>query len=207
MAVGQSTNRRTAGHDRPFDFVDAMTKLCVDLCDRVEALAHIDMDYCLVTVAQARRRTPWGVQAKLTPLRFENGSETTVRQGKIWTCQKVIIEGRPQLYLVTFYLPRFQDQTPREKLVTVVHELYHISPEFNGDIRRFAGRCHAHTGSQAKYDEHMGVLVDEWLSCNPPKQLYNWLSHPFDELSKRHGGVTGIKIAIPKLIPVAESAV
>lgn len=191
---------------RPFDFSAAMTALCVDLCDRIEALNHIDMSQCLVTVTQARQRSAWGMQAKLTPLRFENGSETTVRNGKTWKCQRVVINGRPQLYIVTFYLPRFQDQTPREKLVTVVHELYHISPDFDGDIRRFAGRCHAHTGSQAKYDEHMGVLVDEWLSFRPPKRLYDWLNRPFDDLSKSHGGVTGLKITIPKLIPVSETA-
>lgn len=189
-----------------FDFTASMTRLCYDLCDRIEALAHIDMDQCLVTVAQARRRVPWGMQAKLTPLRFENGAETMAQRGQTYRCQRVVHDGRERLYIVTFYLPRFQDQTPREKLVTVVHELYHISPDFNGDIRRFAGRCHAHTGSQAAYDEHMGVLVDEWLSCRPPKELYDWLKHPFDQLSQRHGGITGLKIAIPKLIPVAASA-
>lgn len=192
--------------NKRFDFTVAMTRLCHDICDRVEDLAHIDMDQCLVTVAQARRRTAWGTQAKLTPLRFENGAETTVRNGVTWGCQKVIYKGHPKLYLVTFYLPRFQDQTPREKLVTIVHELYHISPEFNGDIRRFAGRCHAHTGSQAQYDAHMGVLVDQWLSCRPSKDLYDWLSLPFDRLSSRHGGVTGLKIAIPKLFPISEAA-
>lgn len=190
----------------PFNFTDAMDRLCVDLCDRIEALAHIDMDECLVTVAQARRRVPWGMQAKLTPLRFENGAETTVRNGQRWACQQVMFGGRPQLYIVTFYLPRFQDQTPREKLVTIVHELYHISPEFNGDIRRFAGRCHAHTGSQANYDAHMGELVDEWLSCKPPRALYDWLEYPFDKLSSKAGGVTGLKISIPKLIPVSDAA-
>lgn len=192
--------------NRAFDFTAAMNRLCADMCNRIEALAHIDMDQCLVTVTQARRRTSWGMQAKLTPLRFENGAETSVRNGTKWGCQQVVYKGRPQLYIVTFYLPRFQDQTPREKLVTVVHELYHISPDFNGDIRRFAGRCHAHTGSQAKYDEHMGELVDDWLSCKPSKELYDWLSLPFDRLTTRHGGVTGLKIAIPKLIPLGNAA-
>ena len=191
------TTRRT-----PFDFTGAMHRLCEDVTRRVEAFAHVDMDRCLVTVAQARKRQSWGVQAKLTPLRFEGGATTGVRRGRQYKCQAVTHAGREMLYLITFYLPRFQDQTPREKLVTVLHEMYHISPHFDGDIRRFPGRCHAHTGSQANYDAHMGELADEYLSCRPQRELYDWLELPFDDLFGRHGGITGLKIAIPKLLPL-----
>ena len=34
----------------------------------------------------------------------------------------------------------FLDQTFEEKLVTVFHELYHISPAFDGDLRRLIER-------------------------------------------------------------------
>ena len=190
----------------PFDFTAAMHRLCDDVSDRVETFAHLDMSRCLVTVSQARNRSPWGTQAKLTPLRFERGAKTGVRKGRHFACQSVVHGGVEMLYVVTFVLPRFQDQTPREKLVTVLHELYHISPAFDGDIRRFPGRCHAHTGSQASYDAHMGELVDEYLSCRPPRSLYAFLDDSFDELSRRHGGVTGLKIPVPKLLPIPASA-
>ena len=40
-------------------------------------------------------------------------------------------------------------ETPfEEKLTTVFHELYHISPMFDGDIRRLEGRYHVHSHSQ-----------------------------------------------------------
>ena len=42
---------------------------------------------------------------------------------------------------MSFYLPRFCDQSLDEKLSTVMHELWHISPAFDGDIRRLPGRC------------------------------------------------------------------
>ena len=192
--------RRVTG----FDFSAAMTALCVDLCDRIDELAHIDMDRALVCVAQARRRTAYGVMAKLTPLRFEQGERVGERNGRWYRCQSVEHDGREMLYLVTFYLPRFQDQTPREKLITVVHELYHISPAFDGDIRRFAGRCHAHTGSQKNYDRHMAVLCDQYLATDPDPSLRAFLDLDADGLAARHGGITGLKVAIPKLIPVNE---
>ena len=190
----------------PFDFTASMARLCEDIADRSETFSHLDMSRCLVTISQARNRNAWGTQAKLTPLRFEGGARTTVRRGRQWGCQSVVHDGRDMLYVVTFVLPRFQDQTPREKLITVFHELYHISPDFNGDIRRFPGRCHAHTGSQKQYDAHMGELVDEYLSCEPPRSLYEWLGLSFDELTERHGSVTGLKIRIPKLLPVAATS-
>ena len=188
-----------------FDFTAAMTALCRDLCDRIEELAHIEMDRVLVCVAQARRRTNYGTMAKLTPLRFENGEEVGERNGRWYRCQRVMHEGREMRYLVTFYLPRFHDQVPREKLVTVVHELYHISPAFDGDIRRFAGRCHAHTGSQKNYDRHMGVLCDEYLATRPDPSLRAFLDVDADTLAARHGGIVGLKVAIPKLLPVNEA--
>ena len=40
----------------------------------------------------------------------------------------------------------------RERLLTLVHELYHISPRCDGDLRRFKGRNHAHGHSRKAYD-------------------------------------------------------
>ncbi len=47
--------------------------------------------------------------------------------------------------------------------------LWHVAPEFNGDIRRHARRCYAHTGSQKKYDAHMAQLVERWLALHTPQ--------------------------------------
>ena len=87
--------------------------------------------------------------------------------------------------------------------ITVLHELWHISPDFNGDIRRHAGRYHAHTHSQAEYDEEMGRLADRWLQTAPPEPLYAFLRCSFQQLSARHGGIVGLKIPRPRLIPVS----
>ena len=67
-------------------------------------------------------------------------------------------KGQEFLYILTFYLPRFMDLSFREKLITVFHELWHISPQFDGDLRRHPGRCYAHTSSQKEYDAEMEVL-------------------------------------------------
>ena len=49
-----------------------------------------------------------------------------------------------------------------EKLSTVLHELWLISPMFNGDLRRHEGRCYAHGPSQSNYDDQKDRLAQKW---------------------------------------------
>ncbi|MEZ6124010.1 MAG: hypothetical protein R3C49_12670 [Planctomycetaceae bacterium] len=189
-----------------FDFCHAMRQLCYDICHRHSEFRHIDMDRVVVTFAQTRSPVEWGMQAKLTPLRFENGAAVQVRGGRRWAVQRLFHDGREALYLLTFYLPRFLNQTYSEKLVTVVHELFHISPAFNGDIRRFSGSCYMHTGSQAEYDRRMELFVRQYLAMKPPRQLRNFLKADFRTLKQRYGDIVGLKLPMPRLVPLDDAA-
>lgn len=186
----------------PLDFTQAMTELCEDITNRHEAFAHIDMSRIAVCFTQTRSRALHGLQAKLTPMRFEGGELTCTRRGRRWTVQRLYVGKQEMLYILTFYLPRFLDQSFSEKFITILHELYHISPLFNGDIRRFDGRYHVHSASQQDYDGQMDVFTREYLSCNPPEELYAFLREDFQQIVRRHGGVIGLQVPIPKLIPL-----
>jgi hypothetical protein len=190
----------------PFDFTLAMRRLCEDITRRVGEFQHVRMNQVAVTFAQARRRVSYGLQAKLTPLRFEGGELVTRRRGKMWTIQRWYTGEVEMLYILTFYLPRFQEQSFREKLITVMHELYHISPGFDGDIRRLPGHYHVHSHSQKDYDRQMDDMVDQYLAASPPESLYRFLRVSFRELTAHHGSVVGIRVPIPKLLPLAKSA-
>src|SRR5205085_1752990 len=129
---------------------------------------------------------------------------TTVRRGRPYGVQRLADgSGREMLYVLSFYLPRFMDLDFREKLITIVHELWHIGPQFDGDIRRHSGRCFAHTGSQKKYDAQMDALAQRWLAEGPPQPLWDFLTGSFDDLASRHGRIIGVKIRRPRLIPLA----
>lgn len=185
-----------------FDFCVAIQQLGQDIVARTPSLAHVNFQQIAIVFAQARKRVNYGLFASLTPLRFQAGSLNTKRRGRQYTIQRLFDpKGVEYLYVLTFYLPRFQDLDLREKLVTIFHELWHISPAFDGDIRRHEGRCYAHTGSQAQYDEHMETLVDAWLAQQPPEALWSFLKLDFAELQGRWGRVTGARIARPRLIP------
>ncbi|MCA9065330.1 MAG: hypothetical protein KDA96_19815, partial [Planctomycetaceae bacterium] len=150
-----------------FDFTGAIRLLCEDICMRHPVFQHIRMSEVVVTFAQTRSPVEWGMQAKLTPLRFAGGASTERRGRRIWTVQRVYHHGQEMLYILTFYLPRFLNLSFEEKMVTVFHELYHISPRFDGDIRRFDGACYVHTGSQKNYDRQMAVYAREYLNSRP----------------------------------------
>lgn len=189
-----------------FDFCQAMAHLCDDICLRHPEFAHIRMPQVAITFAQARSAVEWGVQARLTPLRFEGGSVVERRKGRLWTVQRVFHQGQESLYILTFLLPRFLNLSFEEKLITVFHELYHISPDFNGDIRRFSGTCYMHTGSQKSYDRQMGVFAQQYLRMGAPDELYRFLRLSFTELQTCFGDVVGLRIAIPRLIPMGKVA-
>ncbi len=191
---------------QPFDFCLAMRRLCDDICRRHEAFRHIRMDEVAVTYAQTRSRVLWGMQAKLTPMRFEGGSLVERRGNRFWTVQRIYGHGREMLYILTFYLPRFLDLSYHEKLITVFHELYHIGPRFDGDIRRFEGACYMHTGSQKAYDQQMEIFVTQYLALHPPEELRRFLQYNFSELQSEYGPVMGIRIAVPRLIRLNPAA-
>ncbi|MGQ0633997.1 MAG: hypothetical protein ACT4QC_05290 [Planctomycetaceae bacterium] len=183
-----------------------MRRLCEDVVRGLPEFAHVRMEQVAVSFAQARSRVHWGLQAKLTPLRFEGGSLTTCRRGRPYTIERWHAGEIELLYVLTFYLPRFLDQTYREKLITVMHELHHISPRFDGDIRRLPGHFHVHSHSQRHYDQKMDRLVDRWLARNPPDGLHAFLRCNFRELLAHYGRVEGMRVRMPRLLPLAQTA-
>ena len=190
-----------------FDFIRYMRLLCHDMAQRLPEFSHVDLSHVAMSYSQTRKAVSHGVWATLTPMRFEDGSRTCERDGKTWTVQRLTDEtGREMLYILTFYLPRFLNLSLEEKLSTILHELWHISPLFNGDLRRHAGRCFAHGASQEEYDEKMQVLLQKWLASEPPEQLYDAMRLSFAQLRRRYGAVLATRIRNPKLIPLAPAA-
>src|SRR5579884_4023557 len=150
--------------DLPFDFSGRVRALCADIVRHCPELRHIDVSRLLFGMTQARSNRRHGLQARVTPMRFGQGRLTHRRGAKHYQVQRYFVEGLEMLYLVTFCLPRFLDQDFDDKFITLFHELYHISPRFDGDLRRHSGRCSLHTQSKRLYDNRMAHLARVYLS-------------------------------------------
>jgi len=190
--------------DRPFDFCGHVRRLCGDIARRCPELGHIDVKRVLFGMTQARNNQAHGLQARVTPLRFRHGRLRRRGKHASYQVQRYLVDGREMLYLVAFCLPRFLDQTFDEKFVTLFHELYHISPGFEGDLRRHEGRNHLHTGSKRDYDRHMAHLAREYLATKPDPALFGFLRLNFAQLEHRHQRVVGVVVPRPRLVPVED---
>ena len=188
---------------KPFDFCGHVRRLCADIVRHSDALRHIDVSRLLFGVLQARSDRRHGLQARVTPLRFRGGALVRRRNDVPYQVQRFFVNGREMLYLVTFCLPRFLDQDFDDKFITLFHELYHISPAFEGDLRRHDGRCTLHTQSKRLYDSHMNEMARAYLSNGADRSLHEFLRLNFAQLRRRHGAVVGVTVPRPRLIPVA----
>jgi hypothetical protein len=190
------------GQPKGLDFTAAMRRLCGDMAVRLPDLNHVVIDRVTFRVCQTRKPVAYGMHASLTPLRFAGGERYSRRRNRLWTIAPLFdAAGRELLYLLSFYLPRFCDQSLEEKLSTVMHELWHISPAFDGDLRRMPGRCYAHGSSEAEFHNRARQAARQWLSLAPPPELYAFLDCDFRQLCQRYGGVYGARISTPKLVP------
>jgi hypothetical protein len=198
--MGSPSPRSAAG----FDYTAAVRTLCEDLCRNLAELRHIEMSRMAVRICQTRRRGPYGTQATMTPLRFAGGAATSFRRGREWVIHPLPVDpgGRPCLYMLSLYVPRFVELPAEEKLAIVVHELWHVSPEFDGDLRRFPGRYHAHGARCDRYHDEMRGLAARWRaeqSGEGGRSVTAFLEGNLRSLRRRYGAVYGNRIPTPRL--------
>jgi predicted metallopeptidase len=136
--------------------------------------------------------------ASVMPLRFQGGERTVTKRGKTFAMPEVTHKDREILYLVYFALPRFQNLDFNTKLTTVFHELYHIGPKFNGDIRRFRGKNYAHGHSRKVFNALVSKFADEYMAMPGAEERTAFLRMSFGELCAVHGSVVGTKARPPK---------
>ncbi|VVB97440.1 Uncharacterised protein [uncultured archaeon] len=184
-----------------FDFTANMKRLVEDIVKTHPDFSHIALNKIFIAISPSNHRRD-GVVAKLRPLRFEGGSRTRVCRGTEYIFPEVLINGNNILYVVYFHLPRFLNHGDhKNKLATVLHELYHISPLFNGDVRRFPGKNYAHGNSRKSYDKLISVCTDEYIKSTTRPELSVFLKYGYSGLKRKYGAIYGDIIRIPRSKP------
>ena len=134
----------------PLDFTNGDgAPVPMTCCKRVEELSHIDMDRSSrwATDRHARRATH-GLQASLTPLRFEGGADG--RRGPAVgdiVCPRVFDRhGVGRCLYVLNVLPAAVLRSPVRGTTDdgCARVVAHLAQQMDGDLRRHEGRCYAH---------------------------------------------------------------
>lgn len=180
-----------------------LERLIAGLATELPVFRHIDPARLLVCVSSTRSGGVGGTYAKIHPLRFPGGTRSSrVRRGRRTVTLEmpdITHQGVEILYLIYFLVPRFLDLPLREKLITVCHELYHISPNFDGDLRRFPGRNYAHGSSRKKFNLVVAGFVDAYLSATPEENLPRFLTAATADLRRENRAIVARRMTAPRL--------
>ncbi len=181
-------------------------RMCDDISKRLPQFSHIDTRRIAFSFSQTRNCRKYGVLASVTPLRFEKGATETVRRGKRWRIPPLKgADGTVYLYIYRIYVPRLWGCSFEDKLTTIIHELLHISLEFDGDIRRFKGRYYAHGTNQKNYDANALALGKRWIQLGAPEEMLEILRLSASGLLQRYGHIYGQRVTLPKSVRVDET--
>lgn len=188
---------------KSFNYTDALSVVCRDICAKTPIFQRYNLDYVGFSFKNVRNAKSTGVLASLTSLRFEDGGIATFRRKAFWKAPNVVdSNGRDLLYILTVYGSRFLNLSVGDKIQTLTHELYHIAPEFNGDVRRFPGKKYAHGSSRKKFDAVVAKYVETWLASEPDREIWAFLELNEEELIRRYRKVKFSKFPRVKLIKI-----
>lgn len=119
------------------NFTHAVRALIEHVSRTMPEFSHIDVSRIIVVAGEARR----GSRSTVRPLAFAGGRRT---DGLGRTKPLVKVNGVRALYTITLRPLFFRRSTPRQRVATVLHELFHISRAFDGTLDR--ARRHQHAG-------------------------------------------------------------
>ena len=149
-----------------------------DIAAKMPEFAHVKASRIVVVAGEARRAS----RGTVKPLCFRGGRsmDRTGRRKPV-----VRIKGRRMLYCITLRPLFFRASTPRGRVQTVMHELFHMSLRFDGTLH--SGRRHAALGRD--FHGRLLPLVRRYLKQCPPHllaalmlsgevRMLHWLERP-----------------------------
>lgn len=169
---------------RVLDIREEIMPVIVSLCTEIPLLSHIDTRRIRLFATQARTNSKHGFYAKIVPMRFPDGKPFRIRRTHTEEIPQIPGPDGDMLYLIYLYVPRFLEVTTEEKLLTLVHELYHISPECDGTIRKVGRGAHGH--SREAFNNMLKPMVREYLHHHKPDELPILLKEKYSTIQKQY---------------------
>ena len=160
------------------DFTKTVSKLLHFLATDIVDFQHIDPRRIVVVAGEARRAS----RATVRPLFFAGGKriDATGRRKPL-----VRINGLQARYIITLRPLFFRRSTPRQRVSTIVHELFHISLAFDGTLEstrrhHVAGRSFARTFRplERRCWRRLPASLLKRFSYNGEVWVQQWLEQP-----------------------------
>jgi predicted metallopeptidase len=126
-------------------------KIVADMVRKLPELSHVRASRILFVAGEARR----GSRATIRPLGGKGRAH-------------VALKGRRALYCITLRPKFFRSSTPEQRIATLLHELLHISPRFDGLLH--PERRHASV-PKARFEALLRPLVRRYLTAADPALL------------------------------------
>lgn len=124
---------------------------------RLEQFAHVKASRILVVAGEARRAS----RATVKPLTFQGARSIDPKTGL--RRPVVRIKGRRMLYTITLRPLFFRSSTARQRIGTLLHELFHVSRRFDGTLSE--RRRHSTMGEE--FTRKLRPLVRRYLRQCP----------------------------------------
>lgn len=171
--------------DKSINLTDILTLVIHDMIQNTDEFKNFDLNKILICCASNRKDCRGATYGKLLPLRFKDGAEIIKHNGKFYTIPKVKFNNTDILYVIYFYTPKFFSLSAKDKVNVMFHELYHINPEFNGDIRRMGKYKAAHGHSRKSFEEKYIEYADNFFDKIEDAPYYNFLKMDTHEIHKQ----------------------
>lgn len=126
-------------HSDTLNLTDSLRDAADAICAMMPELQHVDLNYVHFALFYSRRAKRILTYARCYPL--PGGARQRGRRLYRLT-PTMTPAGKRAKYILAFAWERFWSMSPRERLETLVHELFHISAQFDGELRRFGKRVH-----------------------------------------------------------------
>ncbi len=171
-------------HSESINLTDVLSLIIHDMVKSTDEFKSFDMNKILICCASNRSDGRGAIYGKLSPLRFQDGSEIIKHNGRFYTIPKLKVNNIEILYVIYFYIPKFFNLSAKDKVNVMFHELYHINPEFNGDIRRMGKFKSAHGHSRKSFEEKYIEYADAFFETIKEAPYYNFLQMKTEDIQE-----------------------
>jgi len=164
------------------DLTPGLRALILHAAKTVPGFGHLKAGRILVVAGEARRAS----RATVRPLAFAGGKRVDALGRKK---PLVKVHGRRMLYVITLRPLFFRDSTPRQRVATLLHELFHISRDFDGSLDRTRRHDEAGRGFEAAFTplerrfwKRLPPHVLEPFAFDGEVRVLQWLEKPMSWL-------------------------